>query len=260
MKKTLIALAVASSAILSGSAFAWDASGIGGNIDFSGTVTPEAVKNPWEVKLSSAVDMGNVTAKPNEKAFIFKIPNKGLLGIRTVSKTAFAGNTGITPQIKINNIDNVASIDKGGAGILTISLDAKNNTGEKIGTFTFRSRVGAEASVAKNGTSTPYTLYASKAGDAFYGGLKTSTSASEYPRRYAEQFDTEYTQNYDEQNTTGQALQKSSMVFNDAEATYSAYYYLGIDSNSEAQLELINPVNTDTVTWSASMPVTISYQ
>ncbi|MEE7176177.1 fimbrial protein [Escherichia coli B12:H4] len=261
MKKTLIALAVASSAILSGSAFAWESAGTGGNIDFSGTITPEVAQNPWEVKLSPVVDMGTITAKPGETGFAFKLSqDKGLLGIRTVLNTAFTGNTGITPQITINNTTDVASLDKGGAGVLTISLNATNAEGDKIGTFTFSPRVGAEASVTKDGVSSRHSLYASQAGDAFYGGLKTTTGVSSYPYQYAQKFDPEYVANYTDQGSSEQTLQKSKMAFNDTGATYSAFYYLGVDTNTAFKLNLDKPVSSDTVTWKASMPVTIAYQ
>ncbi|ENK8257946.1 hypothetical protein AB4C84_004676, partial [Escherichia coli] len=47
MKKTLIALAVAASAAVSGSAMAWTANGTGGSVDLGGTLTPVTKATPW---------------------------------------------------------------------------------------------------------------------------------------------------------------------------------------------------------------------
>ena len=55
MKKTLIALAVAASAAVSGSAMAWTANGTGGSVDMGGTLIPEGKVTPWEVKVGDAV-------------------------------------------------------------------------------------------------------------------------------------------------------------------------------------------------------------
>ncbi|EJN2318881.1 hypothetical protein NPL52_004738, partial [Escherichia coli] len=55
MKKTLIALAVAASAAVSGSAMAWTANGTGGSVDLGGTLTPVEKVTPWEVKVGDAV-------------------------------------------------------------------------------------------------------------------------------------------------------------------------------------------------------------
>ena len=57
MKKTLIALAVAASAVVSGSAMAagWEQNGTGGSVDLGGTLTPVEKATPWEVKVGDAV-------------------------------------------------------------------------------------------------------------------------------------------------------------------------------------------------------------
>ncbi|EGJ4498914.1 hypothetical protein INB87_004741, partial [Escherichia coli] len=55
MKKTLIALAVAASAAVSGSAMAWTANGTGNSVELGGTLTPVEKVSPWEVKTGDAV-------------------------------------------------------------------------------------------------------------------------------------------------------------------------------------------------------------
>ncbi|HEI3186174.1 TPA: hypothetical protein SI321_005057, partial [Escherichia coli] len=55
MKKTLIALAVAASAAVSGSAMAWTANGTGGSVELGGTLNPVEKVTPWEVKVGDDV-------------------------------------------------------------------------------------------------------------------------------------------------------------------------------------------------------------
>ncbi|ENM7303529.1 hypothetical protein AB8N91_004958, partial [Escherichia coli] len=66
MKKTLIALAVATSAVVSGSAMAWTAGGNGGSVEIGGTLTPETVVLPWEVKTGSNIADLNAKIKKGQ--------------------------------------------------------------------------------------------------------------------------------------------------------------------------------------------------
>ncbi|HCN8216144.1 TPA: hypothetical protein N6448_004795, partial [Escherichia coli] len=66
MKKTLIALAVAASAVVSGSAMAWTANGDGGSVDLGGTLTPTDVMTPWEVKVGAAVNDLNAAIRKGD--------------------------------------------------------------------------------------------------------------------------------------------------------------------------------------------------
>lgn len=56
MKKTLIALAVAASAAVSGSAMAWEQNGTGGSVSLSGTVDVLQPTTPWEVQVGGNVN------------------------------------------------------------------------------------------------------------------------------------------------------------------------------------------------------------
>lgn len=54
MKKTLIALAVAASAAVSGSAMAWSNGDFNGSVDIGGTVTPPPI-SPWQWKMGAPI-------------------------------------------------------------------------------------------------------------------------------------------------------------------------------------------------------------
>ncbi|MBJ4431454.1 hypothetical protein JGE53_19990 [Salmonella enterica subsp. enterica serovar Give] len=100
MKKTLIALAVAASAVVSGSAMAWTQTGTGGSLELGGTLTPQDKVTPWEVAVGAANTNLNTDIAKGER--IVDIPvNKPIpvLGIRTISTTPFKGVNGISPQI-----------------------------------------------------------------------------------------------------------------------------------------------------------------
>ena len=101
MKKTLIAMTVAASAVVSGSAMAgsWQASGSGGTFEMSGTLTPEFV-TPWEVYVGDAVTGLDTTVKFGDTSVDITTSKAiPILGIRTQTTTAFAGGVGLSPVI-----------------------------------------------------------------------------------------------------------------------------------------------------------------
>lgn len=103
MKKTLIALAVAASAAVSGSAMAWTANGTGNSVDLGGTLTPVEKVTPWEVKTGAAVT--GLDAQVTQGQTMVDVAVKKaipVLGIRTqeVGKS-FPAQAGINPAITI---------------------------------------------------------------------------------------------------------------------------------------------------------------
>ncbi|MBC0343796.1 hypothetical protein FSF51_024035 [Escherichia coli] len=58
MKKTLIALAVAVSAV-SGAAHAWTTGDFNGSFDMNGTITADAYKDKWEWMVGGALSFNN---------------------------------------------------------------------------------------------------------------------------------------------------------------------------------------------------------
>lgn len=99
MKKTLIALAVAASAVVSGSAMAWTGGGNGGSLELGGTLAPQDKYIPWETSVGAAVSDLNAQIIKGEKAVSIShtsaIP---VLGIRNVAN-GFTGLPLIDPQI-----------------------------------------------------------------------------------------------------------------------------------------------------------------
>ncbi|HDP9994811.1 TPA: fimbrial protein, partial [Escherichia coli] len=179
MKKTLIALAVAASAVVSGSAMAWTANGDGGSVDLGGTLTPTDVMTPWEVKVGAAVNDLNAAIRKGDTKVDIPV-NKAIpvLGIRVADTTwkAFWGKPGIAPNIDYHGAINVNDFSH---GEVPLTLDVKNTQDQKIGSLTVNLSAGAE--YARYNPSTDqgekYVLYQNSKGELFFGGLGTNSDA-----------------------------------------------------------------------------------
>ncbi|ENA5422096.1 hypothetical protein ABGS56_004092 [Escherichia coli] len=257
MKKTLIALAVAASAAVSGSAMAaWTANGTGGSVDLGGTLTPVERITPWEVKTGAAVTGfdADVTQGQNVVKFALKadIP---VLGIRNNSHDGFRGKSGIDPQISYGGKVDIDSMNNGAANL---ALDV-TSAGQKIGTLSAEMWV---ASQANNGVETNSMLYAPTAGDGFFGGLaKHKAGTWNNPEAYA-WATTVFPGIAETWSDNGVRFDGNINIFSfDSEShTYHAYYASGIDKSRTITITLDQGVAGNTqIQWNASLPVTVSY-
>ncbi|HBA7279548.1 TPA: hypothetical protein J1X87_004618 [Escherichia coli] len=258
MKKTLISLAVAASAIASGSAMAWQATGRGGTVELSGTLTPVELITPWEVKTGAAVSGLDTQIKKSQKGAVITLRDPiPVLAIRTLtSSKSFHGDVGLAPQIDFH--DN-ADFEHATTGVSTLSLEVKDNkSGEKIGTMTTNILAGAMTSSSKEGTG---FILASKPGHAFYGGLAPSISVPPHDviTGLLQIFGSELMANFDEQSAQSRA--PASETFADKHTTYSGFYGAGIEDGQLIKISLDRSVEGDeAINWHASLPVTVSYQ
>ncbi|EFG9843939.1 hypothetical protein DLV22_24925 [Shigella boydii] len=260
MKKTLIALAVAASAVISGSAMAWTANGTGNSVELGGTLKPVAKVTPWEVKTGDAVTNLDALVQKGQKVVNVAV-NQAIpvLGIRTQTKGTFPGQKGISPQIDFGNAINVAAI-KNSEAVLTIDVKSGNGGG-KIGTLSTSLLVGAEYSYTgpNNGK---YVMVASTSGDGFFGGLpkdKSGSLSNPYDRIVA--ISGEFVEKYNDQGTTwpyGGGY--GAWNFSDSSYQYSAFYGSGIEKGKNITITLDQAVVGDAqIQWKASLPVTVSY-
>ncbi|HAW2707053.1 TPA: hypothetical protein JLQ67_001757 [Escherichia coli] len=264
MKKTLIALAVAASAAVSGSAMAWTANGTGGSVDLGGTLTPADKVTPWEVKVGTAVNsLDAVISKGDAKV---DIPVKNaiqVLAIRTQLHEVFVGKNGITPQINYHGALDTSGIS-GSVGKL--SLEIKDPADNKIGKMEANLLVAAQMNrKGLPNTSLSYVndhsnMYAASTQEAFYGGLginDQSVSSSALGRIRAV-FPDIY-DNYIIQGTQDAIIADSQSTDN-PEISYSAYYGSGIESGQKINITLDQTVSGDApIQWKASLPITVSY-
>ncbi|ECI5651307.1 hypothetical protein KAQ01_002498 [Salmonella enterica subsp. enterica serovar Ouakam] len=259
MKKTLIALAVAASAVVSGSAMAWTQTGTGGSLELGGTLTPQDKVTPWEVAVGAANTNLNTDIAKGER--IVDIPvNKPIpvLGIRTISTTPFKGVNGISPQIDYGNAVNVGAFANGRA---PLTLQVRDDKDAVIGTLT--SELGASALISvknHNGGWSGYNhVYADTVGQGFFGGLPKAKNATP-DDNIAVTVMPEVAAHYVDQGVSWSEVGAASS-FNNVDATYSAYYAAGIEKGKSIKINLNSPVQGDAnIVWKASLPIIVSYQ
>ncbi|ELP3961592.1 hypothetical protein QUQ73_005081 [Escherichia coli] len=262
MKKTLIALAVAASAAVSGSAMAWTANGTGGSVDLGGTLTPADVITPWEVKVGAAVNGLDADIRKGDTKVDIPVKNAiPVLGIRVADATwkAFWGQPGITPSIDYHGAINVNDFSR---GEVPLTLDVKNTQDQKIGSLTVNLSAGAE--YARYNPSTDqgekYMLYQNSENELFFGGLGTNSDAiSSNALGLANSLDPEFVANYNDFGVS----QASNPYYGDVGNTalnYSAFYASGVEQGKTIKITLEQPAASDAIAWKASLPVTVSYQ
>lgn len=257
MKKTLIALAVAASAAVSGSAMAWTVNGDGGSVSLSGAVNVLAADTPWEVQTGDAVSGLDATIHTGDRKV--EIPAKNtipVLAIRTKTDTPFKGQNGISPQIDFNGAIDINSFNQGKTNL---TLEVKDTSDKKIGTLTTILSTGAEASVSNGTISSKYNVFAANPGNAFYGGVGKSNDKI-YDKGWflANLISTDNVKNYKDQS--GSYKPEGSIVnFENPLFTYSAFYAAGILNNAVISIVLDDPAKSN-ITWKASLPVSVTYQ
>ncbi|EIJ8718087.1 hypothetical protein LJP64_004145 [Salmonella enterica] len=259
MKKTLIALALAATTV-SGSAMAWTPNGLGGTMEFGGTLTPKDVVNPWEVQVGPNMDALNGSLKPYERVVNITLSKAvPLLGIRVADASKeFAGAPGIAPQIDYKNAVNVDGF-AAGETTLTLKVVKASDAAAELGTLI--AKLSAASVVSSSTNLDKRTLIALNAGDGFFGGLpKTSAGApaSEHAAwTMLRALSSEYTAKY-----IGGAeltdIATGSTRFANPLIKYSAAYGAGLKSGSTVTINLTSPATAD-MAWKANFPITVSY-
>lgn len=260
MKKTLIALAVAASAAVSGSAMAWTANGQDGSVSLGGTLTPKDVITPWEVKTGDAVTGLNAQIKKGQKTVDIAVDKAiPVLGIRTVKAEAFVGGPGLSPQISYGGAVKVAEFTKGQA---PLTLEVKDVNDAKIGTADTYILAAALSSYVNqdDGESNTKSLYASGSGKAFFGGIGENAQAvADFPIAATSGIFAEASQNFTHQGVT-ELSEAGESGFNVTNATYSAFYASGIEQGKTIKITLDQAATGDApIQWKASLPITVRY-
>lgn len=287
MKKTLIALAVAASAVVSNSAMAalggWTEDQPGENIDFGGTITRPAGEVKWlwavgegfdsyqnltsdlvnggkNLNISVQQDMPLLAAKMKEAVI------KPILGIGAIPKVTFSSFDS-TP-ITVNFTDESHA---------TMEVKVKNNdNGELIGNITIPFEYGASGTV-KDLTESDASLvnissiWTGEAGTIFEGLVKpdVEVSASQAVKWNGVTVDDVYTamKAVGGEKIAGPGVVSSDWVNmsdlshgNYTRDDYARYftYGAGIPSGTTLSVVFDNPV-TQTTDWQAPITVTVTY-
>mgnify|MGYP004564310449 CR=1 FL=1 len=255
MKKNIIVLAVAISAVVSGYAMAWEANGNGGTLNIGGTLTPAENITPWEVKTGNAVTGLSIDITKGQSVVNFAVDNAiPILGIRTAESKAFKGAPGISPQISYGGAVNV---DKFAASVAPLTLEVKNTDNAKIGSLT--TNIFAQGRTSQKGDwSGEFWNYAGQAGQIFFGGLPKSTDAVSTVARVNELMP-EVAANYISQDVADAKVNYTTV--SNTTSTHNAYYFSAIEPGNNITITLDSAAKGDEpITWKASLPITVSYQ
>lgn len=244
---------------------AWTNGRVSGDVEMSGTIQLESPSNPWEVLMGEGLSTVNISVpKGQATASIVLQENTPLLGIRTRgdNTTTFSGAKGITPQISYRDLINSSKYPP---GRLPFAVKVTNSSGDiEIGTLNFSLRAGAEVSsfspAPELSNGLRFSAFATKVGDAFYGGIARSrTEADPNVRTMIGARFPNYILNF---NPQGLILAKTarSISFNNPERTYSAYYGAGLGKGDVVTLKFNDNYKlTDEDSWRARISVTVTY-
>ncbi|EFB9321759.1 fimbrial protein [Escherichia coli] len=188
MKKTLIALAVAASAV-SGMAHAWTNGDFNGSVDIGGNITADDYRQKWSWAVGSDINgFSNALADLTENGTKLTITVNGdkpiLLGkTNEAFSTPVAGGVGAIPLISLSDATGNVQLLKGTndaqSGVGTFDLEIKNrDTDKKIGTLRATMTGMAVAGIAgAENTGSLSALYAYGNTRIFSGGLTTESGS-----------------------------------------------------------------------------------
>lgn len=265
MKKNLIALAVAASAVVSGASMAadgWEIAGGGHELMLGGTLilNQGSDENPWEVKVGPSVtNLDGSINKGESEVNITVASAVPVLGIRTHGTQAFHGKAGISPQINYGGAINLDSFSRGKTSLTLNVTDASSSN--KIGTMTTTLFAGAVYSEHDSTGRSLLGMSADRAGSGFYGGLPNNVGGAV---NYAEAvsklnaIDSSLLARFDKQNGT-ELTGINGTAFNFDSSTYSGVYGSGILANAVLNIKLDNPAASQDIKWRASLPITVTY-
>ncbi|WP_105448003.1 hypothetical protein [Escherichia coli] len=255
MKKTLIALAVAASAAVSGSAMAWTANGSGGSVDLGGTLTPVTKATPWEVKVGDAVTGLDGQIQKGQKEVSITVKNTiPVLGIRTIESKAFQGKAGISPQVDYQGAIDVSKFNN---SRVPLTLKVNDLQGQKIGSLTVN--MGSQAIGSGTGSWNKKAVMFAEAGEGFSGAIPTGYSGLLTNEVIVDSLFPGSMDNFDAQGLiiTYEALNTD---FSNTRIKYSAAYGAGIEQGQTIKITLDQAASGDApIQWKASLPVTVTY-
>lgn len=266
MKKKLIALAVAASAVVSGASMAanggeWQPVGVnGGSVTFSGILTlGGGDEQPWEVKIGSPVTELNANIKQDQTVVDIALTKAvPVLSINPRSAQAFRGKAGITPQIDYHGAIDVKTVNQNET---TLTLDVTDASTKKIGVMTTKLFVGSVYSMKNQERSLAYSVVAPVVGSGFYGGLGVGAAGSGLFAPVLAKltdFAPAAVEHFDKQGVEAPMEVSGSATFKAQEATYSAVYGSAIPADASLKITLDEGAAKD-IDWQASLPITISY-
>ncbi|HCL5535510.1 TPA: hypothetical protein N2N29_001539 [Citrobacter werkmanii] len=276
MKKTLIALALASTAV-SGSAMAWTEGSTGGDIEFGGTVT-KLTPITWLWKLGAGkLDLNGKSSEltdADKKLTITATSDISILVGKT--KAAYTGMD-FTGNNTMPNIEFLSAGSKvtpvfapNGAVTLAVKMFDAQAAGTELGTLTLNAKVGALQAGKRGNSYTSNPLYSSTSNDGFFGGIGNNSSMiisglADNDALIKAYGGVSLTELESMVNTatghTGSFTQSNSSIALRKSTIYSsiaAGYGFGVPSGNTLEAAFTAPITT-TTQWKAPITVAITY-
>ncbi|WP_258271007.1 fimbrial protein [Escherichia coli] len=273
MKKTLIALAVAVSAV-SGAAHAWTTGDFDGSFDINGTITAEQYNDKWEWMTGNGLSFENTIKQmsdDNTKLTITQDSPAPILLGRT--KEAFAA-----PSVGVGAIPLISFTDYAGEPVSLQNADGENkgffNLPMKDNLGNVKVNVTSAALLSKSDTPAGQvrisSLTSTSDSNIYYGGLVSSvvgtgSAASSLVGKFGgdnhSALLSKIKQVIPDAGSKGQMnwiyAGTTDMVDTKSEVMASSYA-LGIDAGQTIEAKFTNPV-VSTTQWSAPLNVEVAY-
>ncbi|MEE7413222.1 fimbrial protein [Escherichia marmotae] len=276
MKKTLIALAMAVSAV-SSAAHAWTSGDFNGSFDIDGTISADTYSDKWEWMIGEPLSFQNTIKEMTEGNKVLTIsqekPVSILLG-RT--KEAFAApsvGVGAIPLISFSDSNGTpVSLQDSGENKGFFNLPMKDDSGNALGNV--KVNVTTAGLLSFSETRTGYvgvsSVFSNDDSHIYHGGLVSSVTgsgngASSILSKFGGDNHTallkQITQVIPDAGKNGQVKQAYAnaydMVLTNGDVMASSYV-LGIDQGQTIEATFTNPVTKNTQ-WSAPLNVAVTY-
>ncbi|WP_174498316.1 fimbrial protein [Escherichia coli] len=281
MKKTLIALTVAASAV-SGMAHAWTNGDFNGSVDIGGNITADEYKQKWSWKVGGDINgfTNKLTDLTNDgtKLVITVDGDKPiLLGKTNEAFNALSTGVGAVPQIAFTDYEGTPVVltnpDSGANnGLAYLVLPVKNADGSKIGSVKVNtSYAGVAAYAYENNETVPskFSTKSSNVNSIFYGGipsgeLKIANDAFNLIAKFGGLTENEVLQQVQDKIPgvegflTTNTSKETSMVNSLGNGVTAAAYALGISNGQTIEATFDSAVTASTQ-WSAPLNVAVTY-
>ncbi|EAC1658913.1 fimbrial protein [Salmonella enterica] len=277
MKKTLIALTVAASAAISGSAMAWTTGEFNDSFDINGTIAAKSFNDKWEWMVGKGLsfehDIKQMTDSNTKLTITQNNPTAILLGRTKEAFAAASVGVGAIPLISFSDYEGeVVSLQSlgGNKGYLEFPMkdDAENKLGKVKVDVTFAGLLSK--SNQTSGFVELYPLASTTNSDVYNGGLpwhsplSTGVAVSSIISKFSENNHTallkQIKKALPDAGYNGQQDKwpvSTDMVDTNGEVMASSYA-LGIDQGQTIEATFTNPV-VKTTQWSAPLNVAVTY-
>ncbi|EEY3114258.1 fimbrial protein [Salmonella enterica] len=277
MKKTLIALTVAASAAISGSAMAWTTGEFNDSFDINGTITMESFNDKWEWMVGEGLsfehDIKKMTDSNTKLTITQNNPTAILLGRTKEAFAAASVGVGAIPLISFSDYEGeVVSLQSlgGNKGYLEFPMkdDADNKLGKVKVDVTFAGLLSK--SNQTSGHVELYPLASATNSDVYNGGLpwhspiNSGVAVSSIISKFSENNHTALLEQIQKAHPGAgwngqrdQWLVSTDMVDTNGEVMASSYA-LGIDQGQTIEATFTDPV-VKTTQWSAPLNVAVTY-